>query len=105
MIISYRFQNCAKLRDIPLAIVNFINQMPADILIKEMEDLKEGRARGNDTQVVVEHQKRVANSIDDGMRERRCVWNSSEWRSHQCGGNTKAASEFPQTHFNPSQPT
>ena len=42
----------------------------ADILIKEMEDLKEGPARGDDTQVVVEHKKRAANSIDDGVRAR-----------------------------------
>ena len=81
MILGDRFQNCAKLRDIPLTIVDLVNQMTADILIDEMEGLIEGPARGDDAQVVVEHQKRIANGIDDGMRERGCVWNSTNVHS------------------------
>src|ERR1035437_6960525 len=79
MIFSDRFENCAKLRDIPLTIVNLINQMPPDILIDELEGLIEGPARGDDAQIVIEHQKRVANGIDDGVRECGCVWNEGEW--------------------------
>src|ERR1035437_6744845 len=78
MIFSDLFQNCAKLRDIPLTIVNLINQTIADIFIDEMKCLIEGAARGDDAQVVIEHQKRVANGIDDGVREGGRVWNSGE---------------------------
>ena len=72
------FQNCAKLSNIPLTLVNLINQPTADILIDELESLQEGAARGQDTQVVVEHQKRIANRIDNSVRESRWVRNSCE---------------------------
>ena len=58
MILGDRFQKGAQLRDIPLTIVNLINQMPADILIGELEGLVKGSTRGDDAQVLVEHQKR-----------------------------------------------
>jgi len=64
-----------------LTIVNLINQTIADIFIDEMECLIEGPARGDNAQVVVEHQKRVANRIDDGVRKRGRVWNDGKWRS------------------------
>jgi len=40
----------------------------------------EGSARSDDAQVLVEHQKRVANGIYDGVRERDSVGNLDEWR-------------------------
>src|SRR5450830_1400613 len=87
MVLGNRFQKGAKLRDIPLTIVNFINQMPANILIGELEGLVKGSARGDDAQVLVEHQKRVANRINDSVRERDSVWNLDEWRDlRHCRG-------------------
>ena len=81
MIFGDRFENCAQLRDIPLTIFNLINQMSPDILIDELEDLIESPARSNDAQLLVEHQKRVADGIDDRTRERGGVWNGGEGAS------------------------
>ena len=67
MIFGDRFQNCAQLRDIPLTVVNLVNQMSADISIDEMEDLKEGPACGNDAQVLIEHKKGIANGGNNGL--------------------------------------
>jgi hypothetical protein len=48
VIFSDRFEDCAKLRNIPLTTFNLINQMSPDILIDELEDLIETPARSND---------------------------------------------------------
>jgi hypothetical protein len=79
MILGDRFEKGTKLRDIPLTIVNLVNQMPADIFIGELEGLLEGSARSNDAQILIKHQKRIANGTDDSVRERDCIWNDSEW--------------------------
>jgi hypothetical protein len=61
--------------------------------------LKEGPARGNDTQVVVEHQKRIANRIDDGVRQRSrirngCVWDMfRHYRNRHSGLSASISSE------------
>src|SRR3989337_2604272 len=80
MILGDRFQDCTQLGDIPLTVVNLVNQMPPDSLTGELEYLIESPARGDDAQVVVEHQQRVTNGIDDGVRECGSVWNDGEWR-------------------------
>ena len=63
-------RNRPELGDIPLAVVYLIDQVVADILIGEVERLKERPACGDDAKLVIEHQKWVADGIDDGMRER-----------------------------------
>src|SRR5579864_1098848 len=63
MIFGDRFENCAQLRDIPLTAFNLINQMSPDIPVDELEDLIESPACSNDAQLLIEHQKRVADGI------------------------------------------
>ena len=67
------FQHGLQLRQIPLAAVDFPEQAPDHVLTHEPEGLIEGAAGGDDAQILVEHQERVANGIDDGMRERDAI--------------------------------
>src|SRR5664279_2363425 len=78
-----RFENRAKLRDIPLTVFNLVDRKTRHILICELEELIEGPARGDDAQLLVEHEKGVADRIDDRAREGNGVWNGGE--RHQNG--------------------
>jgi hypothetical protein len=57
-----------------LSAVNLIKQVAADIVAHKPEGLIERPARGDDAQVMVEHDQRVTDGIDDGMRERKSVF-------------------------------
>src|SRR5579862_1796968 len=77
---GYRLQQLAQLRDVPLAAVDFIEQAPANILGDKPKGFVEGSACGNDTQIMIKHDQRVADGIDDGMRERNSVFDANERR-------------------------
>ena len=63
-----------------MTAVDLIEQVAADLVAIQPKGIVEGAARSNDAQIVVEHHERIANSIDDGMRERDSVFHIDEWR-------------------------
>jgi hypothetical protein len=63
----------AKLRDVPLAAVNLVEQTPNDIVSHEPKGLEEGAAGGDDTQIRIENHEWIADGIDDGLRQRKSV--------------------------------
>src|ERR1700688_3413214 len=76
-----RFQQLTKLWYVPMTVFDLIKQMATNILTGELKDLIEGAARSGDALIPVEHQERVANGINNRMRERQRdpLWNVSEW--------------------------
>ena len=63
-----------------MAAIDLIKKMAKNILTDELKGLIKGTARGDDAQVLVKHQKRIANRINDSVRERNSIFNSVEWR-------------------------
>ncbi len=56
-----------------MAAVNLIEQTSIDMVAHEPKGLEEGAACSNDTQVLIENHKWVADGIDDGLRKRKSV--------------------------------
>ena len=59
---------------------DFIKQMATDVATVSLEGLIERSARSDYVLMLIEDQKRVANGIDDGMRERVFVVKNDEFR-------------------------
>ena len=64
---------------VPLPAVDLIKQVTADFVTDELKGIVKGAARGDDAEAVVEHRRRIADGIDDGIRERDSVFYVDEW--------------------------
>jgi len=51
-----------------------------NIITHEPEDLAEGPAHSDDAKILVEHHKRVAHGVDDGLRQGNAILDIDEWR-------------------------
>src|SRR5471032_1048347 len=65
-----------------MTAVDFEKQFVTDIFTSETKCLVKRAARSSDALILIEHQERVTNGIDDGVRERErdSDRNIDEWR-------------------------
>ena len=63
----------AKLRNVPLAIAQCVEQPALGILGADLETGIEGPARSDHAKSFVEHQHRLADGVDDAMSKRACI--------------------------------
>ena len=63
------FQKCPQHRNVPLAVTQRVKQPPLRIIAACLKRLVERAASGDDAQILVQHQQRLAHSVDDGARE------------------------------------
>src|ERR1700732_5099143 len=59
-----------KLRNIPLTVSEVIQKFALRVVGMDFECQIERSARGNDTKILIEHNERFSNRVDDGVRKR-----------------------------------
>src|SRR5258706_14877485 len=59
-----------KLRNIPLTVSEVIQEFALRVVGIDFERQIEGSARGNDTKILIEHNERFSNRVDDNVRKR-----------------------------------
>ena len=62
-----------KFRRVPFTLAQFIKQLAPGFVGTDRECAIERAARGDDAQILVQHDERLAHGVDDRMCERRCV--------------------------------
>jgi hypothetical protein len=88
------FQKHTKLRDVPLAIAQRIKRPALSVVRLDLECGIEGAAGGNHPQLVVEHQDRLADRVDDALGECPCIRDGGKLFSETCRLH-KASSKSP----------
>ena len=63
------FQKQTKSWNIPLTITQRVKRPPLSVVAADFECVIEGAARGEHAEILVEHQERFANGIDDRLRK------------------------------------
>ena len=58
-----------KLRNIPLTVSEVIQEFALSVVGIDFERQIEGSARGNDTKILIEHNERFSNRVDDSVRK------------------------------------
>ena len=72
------FQQHAKLRNVPLSVAQRVKKSAVGVLRAHLECRIEGAARGDHAQLFVEHKNRLADSVDNALRERTGICDVDE---------------------------
>jgi hypothetical protein len=75
---QYLLQQQPEFRDVPLAVAQRVNRDALDFLPFDPEGQVERSAGGDDAQILIEDQQRLANRIDDRQGKRSCVVDTRE---------------------------
>ena len=71
-------QQQAQLGNVPLAVAEGVDRPALDVLAVHPEGQEERAARGDDAQILVEDQQRLADRVDDRLRQGAAVFDTAE---------------------------